>query len=180
MPSSMKPIDRKLHQIRSITLTGMLLAILVVQEEALVMLPQVQFTAALIATFAAVMPLSQLIILVGGYVFLDSLYMGSVNPIYMIPMMIAWIGYAIWMHSMRNQSLWKIVLSAFLFGFIYGWTFIPGNMILLSGFKVWPYLAADLVFEIGMAVVNAITVLVIYPPLKALLQPMYQGGPVHE
>ncbi|MDD3122758.1 MAG: hypothetical protein PHC62_04460 [Candidatus Izemoplasmatales bacterium] len=166
----MKLINNSKITIRSITLTAMLLAILVVQEEVLVIIPNVQLTTLLIMVYAAILPMSLLVILVSGYVLLDSLLMASLNPIYMIPMLVSWLLLAIFSKKLKNKQLWVYVVFGFLFGFLYGWSFIPSKMLTLDVFYVWPYLISDLPFEVIMAVTNAIFILLLYKPLVALLQ----------
>lgn len=166
--SSMKRTNELKLNLGSITLTAMLLAILVVQEELLSLLPNVQLTTLLIMVYASILPLSLFISLTVGYVFLDSLLMGSLNPVYMIPMFFSWILLGLVTRKFKNKPLWVLLVIATAFGFIYGWSFIPSKMIMFEYFKLWPYLASDILFEVIMAVSNFVTVAILYLPLKKL------------
>ena len=87
-------------------------------------------------------------------------------------MLIAWILLAVIGRLVRNSSMIVVLLSAFLFGFVYGWIYIPFSMIVHGIDIFWPYLLADLPFEITMALNNYLTVLILYKPLRALLEPL--------
>ncbi len=60
-------------------------------------------------------------------------------------------------------------MFAFVFGFVYGWVFIPFRMLQLGIDELWPYLLADLPFEIIMATTGLLTVLWIYKPLYNIM-----------
>lgn len=168
--SSMSPTSTGKNTIRSITLTAMLLAILIVQEEVLVFIPNVQLTTLLIMAYSAVLPTSLLLILIPAYVLIDSLLMASLNPIYMIPMVFAWLFLAFLTKAIKNKPFIWIVIVAVLFGFLYGWSFIPSKMLTMSVFEVWPYVLSDLPFEVIMAVTNLFTVGIMYRPIVQFLK----------
>lgn len=172
---SMRPTNAIKNTIRSITLSAMLLAILVAQEELLVLFPNVSLTTLLIMVYASVLPLSLLMSVTIGYVILDSLLMGSLNPIYLVPMLLSWLLLGLVTRKIKDKPLWVKVLFSMFFAVIYGWSFIPGNMITQSLFKLWPYVTADLLFEGIMAVTNLVTVTILYIPLRKLLTDLYQG-----
>lgn len=164
----MKHIKTLKVNLGSITLTAMLLAVLIVQEELLILLPNVQLTTLLIMVYASILPLSLFVSLTVGYVVLDSLLMGSFNPMYMIPMLISWTLLGLITRKFADHPIWVLCTIATLFGFVYGWSFIPSKMLTLEVFHVWPYLVSDLLFEAIMAVTNLITVLLLYKPLRKL------------
>lgn len=143
------------------------IAILFTQEQLLVFLPNIQLTVLLLVVFVSVFSFKESMILITGYVLLDSLYMGGLNPFYLIPMMIAWylipISYHTIMRKTKNEV--KLSLFAFGFGFVYGWVFIPFRMIQTGIDELWPYLIMDLPFEMIMATTGLLTVLWIYKPL---------------
>ncbi|MGI6392412.1 MAG: hypothetical protein ACOX16_02205 [Candidatus Izemoplasmatales bacterium] len=170
--SNLKLTKKRNATLRQVILTGMFLAILVVQEQLLIFLPNIQLTVVLIMVYASFMPSHLLGFLIVGYVFLDNLIMGSFSIIYTPPMLIAWILLAVIGRLVRNSSMIVVLLSAFLFGFVYGWIYIPFSMIVHGIDIFWPYLLADLPFEITMALNNYLTVLILYKPLRALLEPL--------
>lgn len=156
--------------LRHLLLSAMFLAILVVQEQLLVMLPNIQLTTALIMIYATILPAPLLGLLVFSYVILDSLITGTFNLFYMIPMLFGWLLLAFVARMIRNRSLFVILLVALGFGFVYGWIYIPFQMIQFGINIAWPYLVADLPFEISMAVSNFFSVLLLYPLLSGLLK----------
>ncbi|MCD6482396.1 MAG: hypothetical protein J7K80_01490, partial [Candidatus Izimaplasma sp.] len=103
--------------------------------------------------------------------FLDSLYMGGFNLFYMVPMMLAWYLIPISYHTIlrKTKSELKLALFAMIFGFVYGWIFIPFNMIQTGIPNFIPYLIADLPFELIMATTGFLTVLWLYKPLYKVL-----------
>ena len=169
---NLKPTKRDL--IRSITLAGMLLAILFVQEQLLVLVPQFQFTVVLIIVYAAIFPYKILVPLIGAYVLLDNIYMGTLNYLYFIPMLFAWIMLAVIARALRNKAFYVQVILAIAFGFVYGWVYLPARMIEQGVGIFWLYLKMDLPFEIMMAASNLITMLLIYQPLRLSLEKLFE------
>lgn len=147
------------------------IAIIFTQEQLLIFLPNIQLTVILIIVFVSVFSFKESIILITGYVLLDSLYMGGLNPFYLVPMMIAWYIIPISYHTFlrRTTNEIKLALFAFVFGFVYGWVFIPFRMLQLGIDELWPYIVADLPFEIIMATTGLLTVLWIYKPLYNIM-----------
>jgi len=143
------------------------IAIVFTQEQLLVFLPNIQLTVLLIVVFVSVFSFMESIILITGYVLLDSLYMGGLNPFYLVPMLIAWYLIPISYHTIMRKTTNEVKLSlfAFVFGFVYGWVFIPFRMIQTGITELWPYFVLDLPFEIIMATTGLLTVLWIYKPL---------------
>jgi hypothetical protein len=160
--------------IRSITLAGMLLAILFVQEQFLILIPQFQFTVVLIMVYAFIFPYRILVPMIVAYVLLDNMYMSSLNLLYFIPMLFGWLLLAVVSRMIRNKPFYSQVILAVIFGFVYGWLYLPARMIEQGIHIFWPYLIADLPFEIMMAASNLITVLLVYEPLKFSLSNLLQ------
>ncbi len=178
--SSMKPTKNKWLSVRSITLSAMLLALLVAQEEILILIPNVSLTPLLIMVYASVLPISLFLSITVGYVLLDNLIMGSLIPVYFVPMLFAWIILGLLTKVFLHKSLFfKVGLSIF-FAVLYGWSFVPGNMIIQSNFQLWPYIFADLIAEMIMAISNIITITFLYNPLRKLLYNLYHHIPFEE
>ncbi|MCK5761314.1 MAG: hypothetical protein KAH16_00295 [Candidatus Izimaplasma sp.] len=147
------------------------IAIIFTQEQFLMFIPNVQLTVLLIILFTSVFSFKESIMMITAYVFLDSLYMGGFNVFYMVPMMLAWYLIPLSYHSIlrKTNSEIKLAIFAFIFGFVYGWMFIPFNMIQTGIPNFYPYLLADLPFEGIMATTGFLTVLWIYKPLYNVL-----------
>lgn len=147
------------------------ISITFVQEQMLLLLPNVQLTVLLIFLFVSVFTYKESLIYIIGYVLLDNLYMGGFNLFYMIPMLFAWSLIPLAYHTVlkRTTSESKLAVAALLFGFIYGWSFIPFNMIQMGIDNFWVYLSADVTFEIIMAVTGFVTVYYLFKPLRVAL-----------
>lgn len=174
--SSMKPTKKQVATIRSITLAAMLLAILVAQEELLILIPNVSFTPLLIMVYAAVLPLSISSTIVAGYVLLDNIIMGSLIPVYFVPMLLSWLLLNLVAYLIKKKPLYVQVIVGLVFAVVYGWSFVPGNMIVQSHFQLWPYILADLPAEGIMALSNVVTIVFLYMPLVRLLQQFFNNN----
>ncbi len=155
---------------KRLLMVALAIAIIFTQEQLLMFIPNVQLTVVLIILFVSVFSFKESIMMITAYVLLDSLYMGGFNVFYMVPMMLAWYLIPISYHTILRKTTneVKLALFAFVFGFVYGWMFIPFNM-LQTGVAFLPYLIADILFEVIMAVTGLLTVLWIYKPLHKLL-----------
>jgi hypothetical protein len=147
------------------------IAIIFTQEQLLMFLPNIQFTVLLIIVFTSVYSFKETMILITGYVFLDSMYMGGLNPFYVTPMLIAWYLIPIAYHTVLRKTKNEVSLSifAFIFGIAYGLVFIPFQMIQFGITTLWPYLLNDIPFELIMAFTGTLTVLWMYKPLYNLM-----------
>ncbi len=146
-------------------------SIIFVQEQALVFLPNIQFTVLLILLFSSVFTWKESVIMILVYVLLDSLYMGAMNPFTIAPLVIGWMLIPISYHTILKRTENEIVLAmfAFVFGFVFGWIFIPFNMIQTGITNPIPYLIADIPFEVIMACCGFLSVAYAYQPLKRAL-----------
>jgi len=156
--------------VRSITLAAMLLAILFVQEQFLVLIPQFQFTVVLIMVYATIFPYKILVPMISGYVLLDNMFMGTLNYLYFVPMLFAWLLLALVSRALKNKPFYVQTILAIVFGFFYGWVYLPARMLEQGIGIFWLYLKMDLPFEIMMAISNFITVLLVYQPLRLALE----------
>ena len=93
--------------VRSIAITAMLLAVLIAQEYLLIGIPNVQLTATLIMIYAFFLKNEELYPMVIGYVVLDNVLtpMGGFNPIYLMPMLIAWLLLAYVSKALKHNQL---------------------------------------------------------------------------
>ncbi len=161
--------------LRRLILLAMCAAILYVQQQVLAFLPNVQFTTMLVIVFASVFTFKETVSLVFVHVFLVNLISfvgGGFNPLVLTPMLLAWllvpIAYNTFLRRTKNEV--ALAFFALFFGFIYGWVFIPFTMLQVEVFEFWPYLLADLPFEIIMGTSGFLTVLWLFKPLHRLLR----------
>lgn len=148
------------------------ISITFVQEQMLLFLPNIQFTVLLILVFSSVFTLKESFIYIIGYVLLDSLYMGGFNLFYMVPMLLAWSLIPLIYHTIlrKTDNEFSLAIFALAFGFIYGWMFIPFNMIQTGIDNFMLYLSADIIFEIVMAATGFVTVYWLYQPLLKVMK----------
>ena len=158
--------------VKRMIMIALAVPIIIIQEQLLVMVPNVQFTVVLIILFSSIFSLKESIIMVLVYVLIDSMYMGSLNPLYMTPMVLGWsfIPLSIHTYLRGTKSEMKLAVFALGFGFLYGWIFIPFKIIEQGITTVWPYFVADLPFEIIMAATGFITVILLFKPLYKIIK----------
>lgn len=165
------------NSVRSIALTSMLLAILIIQEELLVFIPNVQLTVILIIVYAQFLSDKELYPLVLAYVILDSLLMGSLSLLYTPAMLFSWTLLALVSKRLKHKPDYVKLIIAICFAFVYGWSFIPFTAI-VQNFSTWNqvfrYFYFDLPFEAIMAVNSLITYLIFYLPLTKLFKKLYK------
>ncbi len=152
----------------------MLLAILFVQEQFLILIPQFQFTVVLIMVYACVFPYKILIPMIIAYVLLDNMYMASLNLLYFIPMLFGWLLLATVSRVLRHKPFYIQAFIGIAFGFIYGWVYLPARMLEQGVDIFWPYLVADFPFELMMSFSNFLTILLVYQPLRFSLESLLQ------
>lgn len=157
---------------RKLIMIAIAISITFVQEQMLLFLPNIQFTVLLIIVFTSVFSFKESIIFIIGYVILDNMYMGGFNLFYMIPMLFAWSLIPIAYHTIlrKTNNEYYLALFAFIFGFIYGWSFIPFNMIQTGINNFYVYLSADIIFEVIMAATGFVTVVWMFKPLNKVLK----------
>jgi len=122
--------------------------------------------------YASVLPWGMLVPLTVAYVLLDNLFMGSLSLIYLPAMVFAWGLLVVLTKFLSRKPLGVLVILATGFGFVYGWCFLIPQLILFP-IDPWAYLASDLIFEVVMAITNLITVAVLYPILRSVLEKLW-------
>ena len=161
--------------VRDITLIALLAVILFVQEEALTFIPGLQFTVFLLIFYSKKLGLWRTSIIVLVHVFLDNLVMGSFSLIYTPFMFIGWIIIPLTMCTLFKRVENSIVLGLLgaLYSFIYCWLFfIPDCAI--YGIGLIPKFLSDVLFEVLMAVMSFLSLLLLYKPLSKILDPMIE------
>jgi energy-coupling factor transport system substrate-specific component len=160
-------------QIKDLTLIALLSAILFVQQLALSMLPNIQFTTLLIVLYTKVLGFKKTTLIIFIHVIISNFFSpyGTVNPMFLPSMFIAWMLIPISLNTIfkKVDSAFTLAFIGFVFGFIYGWTFIPISVYILDA-PLKAYFLMDLPFEIIMAISNFLTILWLYDPLKKVLE----------
>ena len=150
---------------------AMCVSILFVQEQALTLIPNVQFTTLLIVLYASIFNFREVMVMIAIHVVLDNLYMNSFNPIYTPAMLLAWWSIPVFYVTVLRKTKNEMVLAIFglLYGFYYGWVFIPFRMFEQGITIFWPYLMLDIPFQIIMALSNFVTIYWLYKPLHDVI-----------
>ncbi len=157
--------------VKRLILIAMCTTVLFVQEQMLMIVPNVQFTTLLIVLYASMFRFRETVAIVVVYVLLDNMFMSSFHPLYTPPMFIGWLTIPVMYHTLLRKTKREMTLAFFglFFGFYYGWVFIPFRMIEQGVGVFWNYLILDIPFEIIMAVSNFLTILWLYRPLYKTL-----------
>lgn len=155
-------------KLKMICLVALFAAILFVQEEALTVIPNVQFTFVLVCIFGATLGLGygSLIILI--HVILDNLFMGTFNIFCMGPQFIGLFIALLFGYLFRNKNEYIQGLFSSFAAYIYCILYLLVNIFFLDA-KFIPYLIADIPFEIILMANSFITVIFIYNPLKNVI-----------
>ncbi len=153
--------------VKRLILIAMCTTVLFVQEQALMIIPNVQFTTLLIVVYASLFRFREIVAIIVVYVLLDNMFMSSFHPVYTPPMFIAWLTIPVVYHTLlrKTKSETKLAFFGLFFGFYYGWVFIPFRMFEMGVGSFWNYLLLDIPFQIIMAVSNFLTILWIYRTL---------------
>jgi energy-coupling factor transport system substrate-specific component len=166
------------QKIRNMTLIAICAAILFVQQIALSFLPNIQFTTLLVIIYTKVLGFKKTSMIVVVHVLAIGFFSptGTLNPIYLPAMLIGWLLIPILLSTVfkKMNQAFSLSLFALVFGFVYGWIFIPFSVFFLN-VPFLEYFLMDLPFEIIMAVNNFITVLWLYDILKKVLVQLKQN-----
>jgi len=161
------------HQaIKDAALIAVLASILFVQQLALSFLPNIQFSMLLVVLYTKVLGFKKTSLIVIIHVMVINILspFGPVIPMHIPSMLVAWLLVPILLTTVfkKVERVFTLASLGFLFGFIYGWAFIPVS-VFVTGIPFMEYLYMDLVFELIMAVSNFLTIYWLYEPLKKML-----------
>ncbi len=153
-------------------LIAILSAILLVQQIALSFLPNVQTTVLLLVLYSKVLGFKRttLIIIIHVILYNTLSPFGAVIPLHFISMFVGYMMIPVLLQTVfkKLESPIHLACTGLLFGFIYGWAFIPISVFVL-GIPFLTYFIMDLPFEMVMAVSNFLSIYWLYEPLKKLL-----------
>ena len=163
----------KSHQaIKDTALIAICAAVLFVQQMAFSFLPNIQLSTLLIVLYAKVLGFKRTSLIIVIHVIAYNLLspFGSVIPVYIPFMFVAWMLIPISLSTFlkKIESSLGLALVGLVFGFVYGWMYIP-PAVFITGTPFVAYLVMDIPFEIVMAISNFITILWLYYPLKNVL-----------
>ena len=148
--------------------------ILTLQEELLTFIPNVSLTVFLIVLYSRVFRTHRTMLLLVVYVFLDSLLMGSINPLFIPFTYLGWSLIPLCLNTIFKGASKSVQLAflGVLFSFLYCWIYIIPNLMVM-GINLKAYLAADLPFELTLAATSFLTILWLYEPCYKVLNDLY-------
>lgn len=155
-------------KVKDIAIMVMLTALLFVQEEALTLIPNIQFTFLLIMLYGAVLGPKKASLIVLVHVLLDNLFMSSFIPTVMLPML---IGHEITMligYYLKNKNTIILSIGITISSIIYAFLFFI-TTIFVYDIDPLTYLIADIPFDIILIACNILCVILIYSPLYKIL-----------
>lgn len=158
-----------MNRVKDITITAILASILFIQEQALMLLSNIQLTVLLIIVYCKAIGIKKTIIIVIIHTLLDNLLWGF-DIRYFIPMLVGWLIIPLSLGTIFKKvgSPIMLALLGILYAFIYSWLFsIPYLFISFSSFVA--YLAGDIIYEIILAASSFVTILWLFEPLKKIL-----------
>lgn len=157
--------------VRDFALISVLTAILFIQEQILIFIPNVQLTFLLIILYAKKLRLTHVVMIVSIYVLIDSLFTSSFGLVY-TPYI--YIGLMLIPVSLKTifkkvESSVGLAFLSIIFSFIYCWLFfIPFVLIMKVDFIA--YLTADILFEVILVASNFLAVIILYDPISKLFE----------
>lgn len=161
--------------VKDIAFIAIFSAIILVLEYALHFLPNVQLTVLLLVLFSKKLGLLRTSIITLIYVLLDTFLGGGFSIYYFPSMLIGWLIIPVTLNTIfkRVENPIYLALLGIMYSFIYCWLFaIPS--ILITNVYLIDYLAADLLFEIILAVSSFLSILWLYKPLGRFLDKLYK------
>lgn len=155
---------------KEIVVIALLAAILFIQEQVLMFLPNIQLTVFLLIVYSRCLGLKKTLLVIVVYILLDNLVMGSFNVVFTPFVFIGWalIPLTLCTIAKNVQVTFHLAILAVVFALVYSWIYIIPNVIVYE-FDYIAYLMADIPFEILLAVSSFITTLWLYEPCKKVL-----------
>ena len=151
--------------LRNIAIISFMATILFVQEEALTIIPNFQFTFLLIITFSVVFGFKRTFFIILIHVLLDNLFMGTFNLLAIAPMLFSYTMIDLVINAFKIKKAIPLAFLSIIFSLIYIITFIPFGLFILD-VKLGQYLIADIPYDLILISTNFLLVLWLYEPLK--------------
>ena len=157
---------------------AMLTVLLFAQEQLMNFLPNINFTILLMILYAKVFGFAKSTMMITVYLLFDAIYMGSLSPIWTTGQWIAWMVIPLLVCTVfkKTEDSLKLAFVGALCAFLYCWIMILPTMWVLHTPFI-PYLMADIPFELLLAASSFLGILLLYDPLKKMLQKLMQTQP---
>ncbi|MBQ7146464.1 MAG: hypothetical protein IJR95_06840 [Lachnospiraceae bacterium] len=165
------------YPVIEVVIMAALTAVLFLQKQLLLFLPNVTLNFFLILLYAKVLGLGRTAAIVTVYLLLDSTLHGSLNPIFTTAQWIGWMWGPMITCTLLKNTENEITLAFANGGFalLYSWTMIvPTALIYTNQVKnLWAYFLVDLPWELMLVVSAFLPTLLLYPPVVKLLRRLW-------
>ncbi|MBQ4425291.1 MAG: hypothetical protein II882_06110 [Lachnospiraceae bacterium] len=170
-------MKRSSRFVREMVMMAAMAAILFLQKEILAGIPNVQLVSFLILLYAKCTGLWRTGIIVTVYVLLDSVFWGSLNPIFTPAQWIGWmLGPLILCTLLKKvEDSIPLAFANVFFAFLYCWVMIIPTAWLIH-VDIRKYILADIPFEIILAVSAFLPTLLLYEPMIRILRRLWNGN----
>ena len=163
---------------RELCVMALLTVILFAQEQMLNFLPNINFTILLMVLYAKTLGFAKSSMIITVYLLFDAIYMGSLNPIWTTAQWIGWMMIPILMCTVfkKTEDSLKLAFVGALCALLYCWILIlPTMWVLHVNFKA--YMIKDIPFELLLAASAFLGILLLYDPLRKLLNKLMRTQP---
>ena len=163
---------------RELCIMALLTVILFAQEQLMNFLPNINFTILLMVLYAKVFGFAKSSMMITVYLILDATFMASLSPIWTTGQWVAWMVIPLLVCTVfkKTEDSLKLAFAGALFAFLYCWIMIlPTMWVLHKPFKL--YLIADIPFELLLAASSFLGILLLYEPLRKLLNRLLRTQP---
>ena len=156
---------------KNLVLISVLSATIFALEQALIFLPNITLTVFLIILFSKCLDLKKSLLVILIYVLLDNLFMGTMNPIFLVFIFLGWSIIPITLHTIFKNINSSIALAclSLVYSLLYCLSFVIPTVLI---YHIDPvvYLMNDVVFEIILMISSFVSVLWLYEPCYKVLK----------
>ena len=167
----------KVLTVKDIAIMAVMTGILFVQEQLLSSLPGIQLTIFLLVLYSKKFGLVRSSIIIVIHVILDNLFMNSFSLMYTPTMLIGLLAIPLTLCTIfkRVESPIWLALLGVAYSFVYCWLYIIPNYFIMNIDPI-AYLLSDIIFEIILAVISFVTILLLYKPCSKVLDIMMSNN----
>lgn len=156
---------------KNLVLISVFSAIIFALEQALIFLPNITLTVFLIILFSKCLDLKKSLLVILIYVLLDNLFMGTMNPIFLVFIFLGWSIIPITLHTIFKNINHTIILAclSLVYSLLYCLSYVIPTVLI---YHIDPvvYLMNDVVFEIILMISSFVSVLWLYEPCYKVLK----------
>lgn len=159
-----------MNKTREIVLISLLAVLVFAQEEILLFLPNIKFSAFLLFLYAKKLSFKDNVFIIIIYVILDYLYIGYFDLTYIITAIIGWLMMPVLFKTVfkKVENTTLMALCSIVPVCLYFWAFsIPTCLF----YRINPlvYIAGDIIYELPLIVTTFLCIIFLYNPMSKLL-----------